>query len=48
MQNAVKARFALRRLATGKNFFKKKSLPDPLFKKLLKRNAKMHAFLYFA
>jgi len=44
----VKARFALRRLATGKDFFEKKSLPDPLSKKLLKRNTKMHAFLYFA
>ena len=41
-------RFALRRLATGKDFFEKKSLPDPLSKKLLKRNTKMHAFLYFA
>ncbi|OHE73934.1 MAG: hypothetical protein A2Y14_02410 [Verrucomicrobia bacterium GWF2_51_19] len=41
-------RFSLRRLATGKDFFEKKSLPDPLSKKLLKRNTKMHAFLYFA
>ncbi|HCJ12407.1 MAG TPA: hypothetical protein DHV51_04900 [Opitutae bacterium] len=24
------------------------SLPDPLSKKLFKRNTKMHAFLYFA